>query len=72
MTDEIEYFEDGEIYCLDSDKEYLQLACCDCGLVHRITLNPICDKKRGNLVLFKLERDEEATKTARKQLEKQP
>jgi hypothetical protein len=50
-------FEDGKAYVIDPSDTFIQLICCDCGLVHDISLEILED---GRLA-FKLERNDEKT-----------
>lgn len=59
-------FQPDTAYTIDPKETWIRLACCDCGLVHDIIIEVLPDKK----VCFTLEVNEEATKKAKKELEK--
>lgn len=61
MASEPIVFEDGRPYFMRPNDMLLRIACCDCGLVHDITLTIVGD----NLISFKLERNEEETEKIR-------
>ena len=42
-----------------------KVMCCDCGLVHQLTVK-VVDWGRGHRLLMKMERDERATAAARR------
>ena len=52
--------ENGELFTIDTDSEYLKFRCCDCGLVHLIEL-----EISGSVVEFRLYRDERSTSAVR-------
>ena len=60
MSDPI-IFEDGETYLIKPKQVLVRLVCCDCGLVHDVTLNILDDE----VLAFRLERNEQETEKIR-------
>jgi len=55
-------FEDGKAYVIDPDETFIRMACCDCGLVHDITIVILPDCKQ---IAFTLRRNEDETEKLR-------
>jgi len=58
-------FDPDQAYTIDPTQTWIQIACCDCGLVHDIIIHVLPDKK----ISFTLDVNIEATEKARKELD---